>query len=92
MVSVRWGLSIAYEITPKKFVRAFKELTHRKYETNYIPNFDNYDVKQMEGVLVDYFGLDINKYEEEEIKFEFKKRLSRQVKDLQVDVMDFSYS
>ena len=80
------------EVTPKKFVRAFKELTHRKYETNYIPNFDNYNVDQMECVLVDYFGLDIDKYEEEEIKFEFKKRLSRQVKDLQVDVMDFSYS
>jgi len=80
------------EVTPKKFVRTFKELTHRKYETSYIPNFDNYNVEQMEGVLVDYFGLDIDKYEEEEIKFEFKKRLSKQVKDLQVDVMDFSYS
>lgn len=80
------------EVKPKKFARAFKELAHRKYQTNYIPNFDNYDIEQMKDVLVSYFGLDIEKYEEEEIKFEFKKRLSRQVKDLQVDVMDFSYS
>lgn len=85
---IRFGV----DVTPKKFVRAFKELTHRKYETRYIPNFDNYNLEQMEGVLSDYFGLDIEKYENEEIEFEFKKRLSRQVKDLQVDIMDFSYS
>ncbi|MBO7928054.1 RNA-dependent DNA polymerase [Pseudoalteromonas sp. K222D] len=29
-------------IQPKKFVRAFKELSHKKYETSYIPNFDVY--------------------------------------------------
>ncbi|WP_444958109.1 reverse transcriptase domain-containing protein [Microbulbifer sp. ZKSA002] len=77
-------------VKPKKFVRAFKELTHRKYETNYIPNFDRYDIEQKGRVLVDYFELDIGKLEEDEINFEFKKRLSRQVKDLQTDVMDFS--
>ncbi|OOZ38092.1 RNA-dependent DNA polymerase [Solemya pervernicosa gill symbiont] len=79
-------------IIPKRFVRAFKELSYRKYETNYIPNFDNYDLGKMKEVLVKYFGLDVSKYQDDEIEFEFKKRLSRQVKDLQVDVMDFSYS
>lgn len=79
-------------ISPKKFVRAFKELSHRKYETSYIPNFDNYNLEQMTNVLVEYFSLDVETYQDEEIEFEFKKRMSRQVKDLQVDVMDFSYS
>lgn len=79
-------------IYPKKFVRAFKELSHRKYETSYIPNFDNYNLDQMKAVLVEYFNLKIETYQDEEIEFEFKKRMSRQVKDLQVDVMDFSYS
>ena len=79
-------------IKAKKFVRAFKELSHRKYETNYIPNFDNYDIDQMKTVLVEYFGLNIEQYQDEEIEFEFRKRMTRQVKDLQVDVMDFSYS
>lgn len=80
------------EISPKKFVRTFKELSHRKYETNYIPNFDNYNLEQMKDVLVCYFGLSMDKYEDQEIEFEFKKRMSKQVKDLQVDLMDFSYS
>ena len=46
----------------------------------------------MKTVLINYFHLDIDKLQDEEIKFEFKKRLSKQVKDLQVDVKDFSYS
>jgi len=88
MLIKRFGV----DIEPKKFVRAFKELTHRKYETNYIPNFDKYNLEQMKNALVYYFGFDINKLEDDHVKFEFKKRLSRQVKDLQVDVMGFSYS
>lgn len=48
----RFGVSIS----PKKFVRAFKELSHRKYETNYIPNFDDFNLDEMESVLVEYFG------------------------------------
>lgn len=80
------------QIKPKKFSRAFKELNHRKYETKYIPNFDTYDLEQMKEVLTDYFRFDIGVLQDEEIEYEFKKRLSKQVKDLQVDVMDFSYS
>jgi len=79
------------DINPKKFVRAFKELSHRKYETNYIPNFDNYELDQQREVLIKYFGLDIKEYPNEKIEFEFKKRLSKQIKDLQVDVIGFSY-
>ncbi|MCW8998552.1 MAG: RNA-directed DNA polymerase, partial [Kangiellaceae bacterium] len=78
-------------IQPKRFVRAFKELTHRRYETNYIPNFDEYDIEKQKGVLVDYFGLDLSRYQDEEIEFEFKKRIGKQVKDLLVDVKDFKY-
>ena len=79
-------------MTTKKFVRTFKELSHRKYETNYIPNFDNYSIEQMAKVLRDYFDLDTSKYDDHKIAYEFKKRLSKQIKDLQIDVMDFSYS
>lgn len=80
------------DIVPKKFVRAFKELSFRKYQTNYIPNFDVYDLDQMKAVLFDYFGLDLSESEDEEIEFEFKKRINRQVKDLQIDIKDFNYS
>ena len=80
------------QVEPKKFVRSYYELKHRKYETNYIPNFDDYGIKEMKVVLTDYFGLDISTYNSEKIEYEFKKRLSKQVKDLQIDVMDFSYN
>ena len=79
------------KVKPKKFVRAFKELTHRRYETNYIPNFDDYDLDMMKEVLVDYFGMDVSKLEDDEIEFEFHKRVGRQVKDLLADVKDFGY-
>lgn len=80
-------------ISPKKFVRAFKELSHRKYETNYIPNFDQYSLEDKRKVLVDYFNLDVGKLRDDsEVDFEFNKRIKKQVKDLLVDVQSFNYS
>lgn len=78
------------DIKPKKFVRAFKEISHRKYETTYIPNFDTYNLDQMKAVLATSFGFSTDDLEDEEIEFEFKKRINRQIKDLQEDVGDFS--
>ncbi len=77
-------------VTPKKFVRAFKELSHNKYGTSYIPNFDKYDLDQQKSVLVNYFGLNLDRYLDAEIEYEFKKRLNRQTKDLQADILNFS--
>lgn len=77
-------------ISPKKFVRTFKELSHRKYETTYIPDFDNYTLAQKNKVLVDYFNVDVSKLNKSEIEFEFNKRINKQVKDLLVDVQSFS--
>lgn len=77
-------------VKPKKFVRAFKELSHRRYETNYIPNFDDFDLNMMKDVLHDYFSFDFSKLEDEEIKYQFHKRVGRQVKDLLIDVGSFS--
>jgi hypothetical protein len=79
------------KVKPKKFVRAFKELKHNKYETNYIPNFDNYGVKDMRTVLANYFTFDHGKLTDLEVEFEFHKRIGKQVKDLLTDVQDFGY-
>lgn len=79
------------DIQPKRFVRAFKELTCRRYETNYIPNFDEYGLDKQRDVLINYFGLDVSNYQNEEVEFQFKKRIGKQVKELLVDVRDFSY-
>jgi len=77
-------------IQPKKFVRTFKELSHRKYETSYIPNFDVYTLAQKKKVLVDYFKVNVSKLRKAEVEFEFNKRITKQVKDLLVDVQSFS--
>lgn len=78
-------------IQPKKFVRAFKELSHRKYETSYIPNFDEYTLAQKKKVLTDYFKVNVSKMRKVEVEFEFNKRINKQVKDLLVDVQSFAY-
>ena len=82
-----------FEVTikPKKFSRAFKELSHRRYETNYIPNFDKYTSDQKKQVLANYFKINIDRLGDEEIDFEFHKRISKQVKDLLEDIKDFKY-
>jgi len=77
-------------VKPKKFVRAFMELKHQRYKTSYIPNFDNYDIDQMKAVLTDYFNFKLGKMPDDEVDFQFHKRIGRQVKDLLVDVKGFS--
>jgi hypothetical protein len=41
-------------------------------------------------VLVDYFKFEAGSLSDEEVKFEFKKRISKQAKDLLTDVQNFS--
>lgn len=83
----RFGVAV----TPKRFVRTYYEVKHAKYQTKYIPNFDNYTLEQMKEVLETYFGKNINMLTEEEIKYEFKNRIDKQVRDLLTDVQDFGY-
>lgn len=83
-------LRFGVKIQVKKFVRAFKELNYKKYETNYIPNFDRFDLDQKKSVLTTYFGMNLKGVEDEEIEFQFRRRLAKQVKDMLSDVGDFS--
>lgn len=79
------------DLTPKKFVRSFYEIKHSKYETNYIPNFDKYNLDQKKEVLSTYFNKSIRHLDDEEIEYEFLRRINKQVKDLLTDVQDFKY-
>lgn len=74
------------KISPKKFVRTYHEIGHRRYETKYIPNFDLYSLDDKKNALINYFGMDLSKLEDEEIEHEFLKRINRQVKDLLEDL------
>jgi len=78
-------------ITPKLFVRTFFQIKHNKYDSNYIPNFDRYDIDDMVNVLSKYFSKSTKGMTDVEIEYNFKKRISRQVKDLETDIMDFNY-
>lgn len=79
-------------ISPRKFVKTFYEIKHNKYETKYVPNFDNYNIDQMKAVLSDHFGiLGLSKVSDEDIEYEFKKRIAKQARELLADVMGFGY-
>jgi hypothetical protein len=82
----RFGVNIK----PKKFVRSYYEIKHKRSETNYVPNFDTYSLKQMKEVLTNYFNINVAKLEKNEIKYQFKKRIRRQAKELLEDIQDFS--
>jgi hypothetical protein len=84
----RFGVAI----TPKSFVRSYYQIKHRIHETRYIPNFDAYSVAQMKEVLEEVFDYkDLDKKTDRQIEFFFKKKLSKQVRDLEEDLQDFGY-
>lgn len=79
-------------IKPRKFVKAFYEIKHNKYETKYVPNYDNYSIEQMKMMLEDYFGkTGLSKLGDEVIEYMFKKKIAKQARELLVDVMGFGY-
>lgn len=78
-------------IQPKKFVRTFKEISHNKYSTTYIPNFDQYDLPKMKYVLVQYFSFDLTTMSDDDVSYHFHKKIGSQVKELEIDVKDFGY-
>jgi hypothetical protein len=78
------------DIKPQCFVRSYYEIMHSKHRTTYIPNFDRYPIKKMEEVLVDYFKFEAGSLSDEGVKLAFKKRISKQTKDLLTDVQNFS--
>lgn len=83
----RFGVSIQ----PKRFVRSFYEINHKRYTSNYIPNFDEYTDDQKREVLKKYFQKKgVEALDQNELDVEFRRRISKQVKDLLEDVKDFS--
>lgn len=79
-------------IKPKKFVRAFHEISHRKRQTKYVPNFDVFTVEDKGNVLAKYFGYNLREMKQEQIDFAFHKKVSRQIKKIESDIKDFSAS
>jgi len=78
-------------IKPKLFVRAFYEISHKKHTSCYISNYDNYKTIDMAKMLATYFGFDTTKMKPSQIKYHFNKKISRQIRDLETDIVDFGY-
>lgn len=79
------------KIKPKSFVKAYFQLKHHIYESQYIPNFDEFSVDDMKNSLKTYFGFEqkkLNKMTHRKVTYLFLKRISRQVKDLDTDLQD----
>ena len=77
-------------IRPKKFVRTYYQISHDRYRTSYIPNFDLYDQDQMRHTLSQYFSVDTDSLSPLQVQLAFYKKIDRQVRDLLVDVQDLS--
>jgi RNA-directed DNA polymerase len=78
------------KISYKKLVRAFYEAKFHKYETKYIPNFDNYTIEQKREVLNYNFDKDVEKWSDRKVEYEFIKRLTKETRDLLTDIQSLS--
>lgn len=74
-------------LNPKKFVRSYYQIQNRRKESKYIQNFDLYDENDMAKVL-SIFGKSTDKMTSAQIKQEFKRRIARQVRDLETDIQN----
>lgn len=86
-ISRRFGVTISR----KRLVRAYYQIKHNKYESSYIPNFDNFSVAEMKKFLNDIFLKDTTKWADSDVEFEFRRRIDKQVRDLLTDIQDFAY-
>ncbi|MCE9884390.1 reverse transcriptase domain-containing protein [Obesumbacterium proteus] len=78
-------------IDVKSFIRTYYQANHKRHDSKYIPNFDKYTEKEMKHVLERYFNTKTTGLTSRQIKYNFLKRISRQVKDLETDVKDAGY-
>jgi len=85
---VRFGIN---ELHPKSFVRTYYQIKYNRKQTSYIPNFDRYDIEQKSYVLNNYFNKSTKDMTDEQIEYHFKKRIAKQVKDIETDVKDAGY-
>lgn len=85
---VRFGIS---GVSIKSFVRTYYQIKFNRKETTYIPNFDKFDIEQKKYVLNHYLKKNVEEMRDEEIDYHFKKRIARQVKDIETDVKDAGY-
>ncbi|MDP8238975.1 MAG: reverse transcriptase domain-containing protein [Candidatus Hatepunaea meridiana] len=77
-------------LTVKRFVRAYYEIRKNISNTKYIPNFDKTSNLQKCETIERVFGIDTKGMKNDDIEFQFKKRIFKFVKELEKDLAKHS--
>lgn len=78
------------KVNIKKFVRSYFEITKKISKSKYIPNFDTYTVAQKRRVLNNIFRVKIRLMSEDDIIYQFNKKIYRSIRDLEKDLARIS--
>jgi len=89
-IAKQFGLSKTERERIKKFTRTYFEITHKFYSSNYIPNFDNFNLDTKKDILVKVFQFDIKGRSTEEIETIFKYKTRKHINKLLIDLRNFS--
>lgn len=75
----------------RKFSRAWHEIQHNRSRSNYFPNFDIYEIEEMKEIVATHKMLPKGKLnlKDAEIEAFFWKIIRREVRDMDIDVLDF---
>jgi RNA-directed DNA polymerase len=77
----------------KSFSRAWHEIKYKRWSSNYFPNFDKYDIQHMKEIVATYEKEDIAQlnFSDATIRDKFWRIIKKELKEMETDVMDFSY-
>ncbi len=81
----RFGVSNTV-MTPKRFMRAFHEITQNFKNTRYVPNFDLMPIQKKRSILAEIFGLKTQVLSRLDVEYQFNKRIYRTIKELEKDI------
>lgn len=87
----RFGIQNISEKSIKKFVRTYHEILFNRSGSNYIPNFDKYEIKQKKDLLINVFNLKrLRNADDEKIDRNFRKYIFNSLKKLEQDIQHLS--
>jgi len=76
----------------RSFVKAWHEIKAKKWESHYFPNFDNFtDAKKLEVIMMIRPETKRKEFSTpEKLDRLFRRLISREVRELEIDILDFS--
>src|SRR5699024_8549862 len=87
----RFEIQNISEKSIKKFVRTYHEILFNRSGSNYIHNFDKYEIKQKKDLLINVFNLKrLRNADDEKIDRNFRKYIFNSLKKLEQDIKHLS--